>query len=404
MYYGWTVVAGGMVANAVMVGAFYASYGLFVLPIAGEFGLSRADANTGLVIVSMGIALIAPFLGRLLDKVSVRLVMKVGAVCFGCGLIGLALSSELWASAAILALMMPIGVIGGCSMTVPLLIVRWFKALPARAMVIANLGLSIGGAAFPLLAALLIESHGWRISLLALGCLAGLLLFGSAMVMRDHPGEDDRETQHHPQNSQPSATAPLSVAELLRSPLFWLVNLSGAAVIATGTAFNVSLPPLARDQGLSLVTAASLVSAMSAAGFAGKLILAVIGDRFDKVLILAATYIGVAIGVGCMMLPGGFSTMLGGVILIGLISGFTTPILNAVIADIFGRESFGTVTGLAQPIQSITSMVAIRFAGEVFDRTGNYDVLLVTKIAIGVLAGAIMLHVARSKAVSSPAA
>lgn len=395
MYYGWAVVAAGMLANAFMVGAFFSSYGLFVLPVGEEFGLSRADANSGLVIVSLGIAVISPFLGRLLDRSSVRQVMKIGAAFFGGGLIVLSLSSNLWLCLAVLSIIMPLGIMCACSMTVPLLIVRWFKLLPARAMLISNLGLSIGGAALPLLAAYLIQGYGWRTALLILGALAGVAMFGSAVIMRDHPRANDVEAGMKETVPERPRDKPVSVRVLLRSPLFWVVNLSGALVIATGTAFTISLAPFARDHGLSLVEAASLVSAMSIAGFAGKLILAVIGDRFDKALILAATYVGGALAVMAIVFADEFSSMLVGVAIIGFIGGFTTPILNAVIADIFGRESFGTVTGLAQPLQSVASMAAIRLAGEVYDRTGRYDIFLFAKIAIGLIAGAAMVRAAR---------
>jgi len=392
MYYGWAVVAAGMLANAFMVGAFYSSYGLFVLPVGEEFGLSRADANTGLVIVSLGIAVISPFLGRLLDRMSVRKVMKTGAVFFGGGLVALSFSTNVLLSLAILSLIMPMGIMGACSMTVPLLIVRWFKVLPARAMLISNLGLSLGGATLPLLSAYLIEGHGWRTALMVLGGLSGIAMFAVGVIMRDHPGADDIETAKTEHARESIGEEPVSVGALLRSPLFWIVNLCGALVIATGTAFTVSLAPFARDHGLSLVEAASLLSAMSAAGFAGKLILAAIGDRFDKALILAGTYIGGALAVMMIVFSADFASMLAGVAIIGFISGFTTPILNAVIADTFGRESFGTVTGLAQPLQSLASMAAIRFAGEVFDRTGRYDIFLYTKIIIGLIAGAAMIR------------
>jgi len=320
----------------------------------------------------------------------------MGSLLFGAALVGLALAPDPWIAMAILALIMPFGIIGGCSMVVPLLIMRWFRTLPARAMLIATLGYSLGGASLPLLAAYLIEAQGWRVSLFVLAGLSIILMFGASLVMRDHPGPDDVETRGDAHQAGASQIAkPASVGALLRSPLFWIVNVSGALIIGTGTAFTVSLPPYAKDQGLSLIEAASLISAMSAAGFAGKLLLAAFGDRFDKILILSGTYLSGALAVAIILVFGGFMAMMVGAILFGFIGGFTTPILNAVIADLFGRESFGTVTGLAQPIQSLSSMAAIRFAGEVYDRTGAYDILFATKIAVGLCAGILMLLIAR---------
>ncbi|HKX80333.1 MAG TPA: MFS transporter [Novosphingobium sp.] len=396
-YYGWIVVAAGVVGNMVFMGATYASFGLFVLPLSQEFGLSRADANTALVILNLGMAFQAPFVGRLLDRASVPKVMMVGACLFSLSLVGLALSPLLPLDVAILLLPLPFAMMAACSLAIPVLIVRWFSIQTARAMVIAQMGFSLGSAVSAPLTALLIEGHGWRMALLVIGIVVGAILACVALVMRDRPGAGDIEpgSQWGGKNAADGTLDPpapaWTVRELLGNAQFWIINLSGALVLATSTAFSISLAPFARGEGLSLTQAAMLISAMSTSGIVGKFVLAVIGDRVSKIMLLVGIYLGGAVATAFVVVADDYAMLLVSVAPLGLVAGMTSALLNAVVADHFGRASFGTVTGLAQPIQAISTMVAMRFAGEVFDRTGGYELLLFAIIAVKSAAGLAMI-------------
>src|SRR4051812_2974377 len=103
MYYGWVIVAVGMIVMALAVGASIAAFGLYVLPVSTEFGLTRAQVNTAPILLNFGMAVAGPLLGRLLDQHSARLLMVASALLFGGSLILLGLSQNVWLSAAVVA-------------------------------------------------------------------------------------------------------------------------------------------------------------------------------------------------------------------------------------------------------------------------------------------------------------
>lgn len=70
LYYGWTIVGVSMLIGGLVVGLTFSAFGLFVTPVSEEFGLSRADMNTALIIRNIGSAAMAPLIGRLVDKMS----------------------------------------------------------------------------------------------------------------------------------------------------------------------------------------------------------------------------------------------------------------------------------------------------------------------------------------------
>lgn len=68
IYYGWFIVAASMLIYMLIIGSTFSVFGLFVQPVSEEFGLSRADMNTGLILLNLGNAALAPFIGQILGE------------------------------------------------------------------------------------------------------------------------------------------------------------------------------------------------------------------------------------------------------------------------------------------------------------------------------------------------
>ena len=70
MYFGWVVVIVGAFIMMLTMGTTVGVFGLYVLPVSQEFGLSRADVNSGFALMNLGGAVIAPLVGRAADTFS----------------------------------------------------------------------------------------------------------------------------------------------------------------------------------------------------------------------------------------------------------------------------------------------------------------------------------------------
>ncbi|RYG28242.1 MAG: MFS transporter, partial [Burkholderiales bacterium] len=162
VYYGWYIVAASAAVYMILIGSTYSAFALYVLPISTEFELSRAETNTALICLSIGNSLLAPLIGRLLDRVPLRSAMIGSAVVFGLSLVGLGVSQSLALSAFILLLPLPAALLGTGTITMTLLVARWFVAQRGRAMALSILGMSLGGFVLAPLIGLLIEAMDWR--------------------------------------------------------------------------------------------------------------------------------------------------------------------------------------------------------------------------------------------------
>ena len=263
-----------------------------MLPVSAEFGLSRADFNTGIILINFGMAITGPFIGRQLDRRSIRLVMAISAVMLGGGLVVLGVSNNLWLSAAVLAIPVAGAVVGTGTLTSTTLVARWFTAYRGRAMAIATIGISLGPVVVVPLVGLLLEMLDWHLSLIVTGCTVGVLLLALVPFVRDRPGPGDVEVRSG--EPAPDAAAaplqanggPIKLSTLLKAQPFWTIAIGSGLCFGVHQTLIVSLAPIAQEQGLSIAKSASLLSLFGAAAIAGKLLLAWLGDRIDRRLLL----------------------------------------------------------------------------------------------------------------------
>lgn len=387
--YGWCMVAVSALLLLLTIGPTSYAFGLFVLPVSQDFGMSRAEVNTGLIVLNFGMAGLAPFVGRLLDRWSIRRVLSLSAALLVGGLLVLAFSRSLWLSAAMLAGPVAAGVLGAGTVSTTALIARWFVAQRARAMAIAAIGISLSSIlAVPAIGAL-IEMLGWRQGLAAEAVVIGVLFACVLPFVREPATAAELSAGKTGQKAAPGA--PLTTGQLLRMPPFWTISLSlglGFGVLQT---IVVSLAPFGQESGLTITQAASLISVYGGLAVAGKLVLAWVGDRIDRTLLLTGLFALVGLTCALPLFTHGFVALLVCSALFGTIAGAVTPAFGALLADKFGTRSIGTAYGLTSTVIAMISAACIRFGGEAYDRTGSYDLMFVSFSAVAGAATVLML-------------
>src|SRR5947209_8412988 len=85
---------------------FIFTFGIFLKPLAGAFGWSRAEVSTGFTAAVLTVALCSPLIGRLLDRYPPRRVVIPCLVIYGAGLASLSLlTAHLWHFVAVLTVL-----------------------------------------------------------------------------------------------------------------------------------------------------------------------------------------------------------------------------------------------------------------------------------------------------------
>ena len=398
IYYGWWIVAISLVLQMLTVGSTMNTFGMYVVEASKDLGLSRANANTGLILISAGMALFSPFVGRALDFYPVRRIMVAGALLFGTSFVILGLSHNVWLSAFALAVPLPLGIACIGHLATTTVLARWFVAQRGRAMALAMVGMSLGTVVMARIIGVLIESMGWRSCLLTLGAVFTVIFLLLVPFMRDRPGPDDMEPANLRATGGPQAgpaaapdAKPLALGQVLSMPIFWVLSLSVALALAVLQTVSISLVPLAQESGVPVSQASSLLMILGAMSLLGKLLLAWIGDRLDRVLTLLAIFLFQACACTMLLLGHSFGLLLFCSALQGLCAAAITPVFMALLADRVGSASFGTAQGAAALAMAICSAAMMRIGGEIYDRTGSYDTMFMAFAAVSAIAGLLVL-------------
>lgn len=402
IYYGWIVVAISSLIVLLAMGTTVAVYGLYVLPVAEDFNLSRADVNTAFVVGNLGGALLSPIIGRLADTYPVRWVMAFGSLCYIFGLVTLGLSHNMWLSAAVLGIAMPFVLAGIASLGAMTLVARWFEAQRARGMAITVIGMSLGAVVMAPVVGALIGAYGWRNTIMGQGVVVGCVFLVLIYFLRERPGPDDIEplpkhakAQVHVATAPQTPSAPLSTKEILGIGRFWVLALAMALSLGMFQAVAITLVPMVQEQGVDLTTAAGLLSVMGVTGLIGKFALAWIGDAFDKSLAMALMLLAMSVIVAVIPIPDRYVVIVVLAGVLGLAGSVMLPLYLALIADFVGSASFASANGMASLALAISGAIAMRLSGEIYDISGSYDGLFYILSACFALAAVLMLVISR---------
>jgi len=401
-YYGWFVLAASALCEMLAQGATSYGAGLFVLPLQAEYGLSRANASSAILILFVGAVFVAPIAGRILDRFPIRISVIVGALCFSLALTVIAMSSSLWIMA--LMVLVPVALAFGLlgPMNTSTLASRWFFRRRGLALGIAAIATSGGGILVVPFLSKAIELYGWRHALLAEAAVFfGIIVALALMVLRDNPFKAGYG--EHLENKGRNDQAALLAAGQARVPDeastwrkvlgntgFWAPSLMLAAISSIAQVIVVSMPAYGHQLGFGAASSAFLISIFSLAAALTKILAGVMADYWDKRLLLFATAIFMPLALGMLWIFSGYVALVVACALAGVALGGVLPLSNGLIAARFGVTRFGAVIGWTYMLLSFSILVAVRFAGTVFDRTGSYrgafEGLLLAALLISVCA------------------
>ncbi|MBN9587969.1 MAG: hypothetical protein BGN85_09065 [Alphaproteobacteria bacterium 64-11] len=397
IYYGWLVLAASAVSEMLATGATSYASGLFVLPLQAEFHISRAGANSAVLILFLGSALTAPHVGRLLDRYSLRLMICLGALIFSAGLAGIALAPSLWIMA--LLLLLPVG--AGFAAIGPLstntLASRWFFRRRGLALGLAAVATSGGGFVVVPLLSQAIQRLGWRQALLweAL-VLAVLIVTVALLIVRDYPassglaGHSENSGRAEAEARLAPGGGPVRLGTVIRSRAFWLAALTMAFVSATSQAMVVTLVPYGIQLGYTVRLVALLIAAFSICAGVTKVVAGLLADRVDLRWLLALAAGLMAAAWLAVTLSSAYANLLSSACLGGIALGLALPASAALIAGSFGAARFGTVMGWAYSLLLALAIALVLFAGIVFDKAGGYQPAF---IAFAVMLCALLLAI-----------
>jgi len=389
IFWGWYIVSGAFLVMAMNYGSRYC-FGVFLKPMAAEFGLSRSVISMAATINMVVYSFCAIFVGRMLDRIAPRWIITAGALISCCGYmmtsfvktsLGLYVSYGLmvgWGAAGM-------GVVA-CSSSVG----KWFVKKRGVAVGIASMGISLGTVILTPLAGYIVSTFNWRFGLMTLSFIVLMMgvLISQTLMKKTNPeaygllpdGDEITFSHQLPETKQIQSVSALI---LFKDSRFWtLAFCQGLAVMVTMSVF-VHQVAYATDNGIDKMAAASSLAAISLTGFIGQFLFGWMTDRIkDPKYISFTGIVFMLTGTILMLNVRGVFNLYVCDLIYGFGYGSLAPLIPLLIADRFGRHVLGSIYGLLTFFIGLGGAIGPALGGFIYDKFGSYQYLWLVNIFV----------------------
>ncbi len=373
----WRQIGIATVAMNVATGLAFGSFGTLVLAIEQEYHAGRSASSLALSLMILSMSISASILGKLLERVSIRMVMVGGA---GLSAAAFALASVAQTSGQLLSIYLVLlgpgtAMLGFLpSMT---LAARW-STPDRRGMALGVINLPVMVMIVPLAIAPVLESEGIRT---VYRLLAGidLLIVPLLLMVRDHPALPAVPDAEALLDDKVAATG------ILRSPAFWLVVLAVGLIVGAGTAKVAHFIPLLIGQGRRFAEANLLLALAGGAGLIGSFVFGWLADRIGGTMAMLLNALIQAATWTILLAPVTMPILIVDAIVVGACGGGVQACLGVALATLFGSRAFSRALGLASLFNLPLLFGMTPLTSMLFEATGNYH------LAIGFLIAGFLL-------------
>jgi MFS family permease len=356
------------------------AFALIAVELRNEFGWSAGALGAAFALNRAESGLLGPIQGWMTDAWGPRRVLRIGAVIMAIGFVAFATLDSL-AEFYVFYLLVAAGSSLAGFLGITVAIVNWFERKRSRALALAQMGFAVGGA-FTFLVGLMLHQFGWRMTSLLSAALTLVVILPLSRHFDKRP-EDvgqfvDGIDPDGPDQAKLSLASTVSrvhftAGEALRTRAFWFISLGHAsALLVVGASMAHLGLYLEEERGFSTVHTAVVVGMLPAMMGAGQLLGGVLGDHFDKRLMVTVAMLGHGLGMLLLALASDWMLVWLFVLFHGLAWGVRGPIQSALRADYFGATSFGKIMGFSSMIVMLGMVIGPVLAGVLRDRTGDY--------------------------------
>lgn len=377
----WSILAGAAVLLSLAMGM-RQSFGLFQPSILRDTGITTADFSLATALQNVVWGVTQPMVGMFADRYGARYVMLTGVLIYATGLAVMMVATT--ALVFTLGAGLCIGLALSCTassmtMTVTSRTVSAAKRSVAMGAVSAagSLGLVIASP----LAQTLITTAGWQVALIGFLGLVAVMLPAALFAGRADKIEIDR-----------SDDTPQTLGSVVQSAL----GHSGFVVMAIAffvcglqlVFITTHLPNYLDICGLDPSLGASALAMIGLFNVVGSYTFGWLGGRYPKQYLLGGIYIVRSLTIAVyFMLPATTASTLVFAAVMGSLWLGVVPLVNGLVAQLFGLRFMATLTGIAFLSHQAGSFMGAWGGGLIYNRLGSYDAAWQAAVLIGLIAG-----------------
>jgi MFS family permease len=376
-----------------------ASFGMFQIPVATEFGWARSDFSMAIAIQNLAWGFGQPIFGALAERFGDRRAIVAGAILYAAGLV---LSSFAVTPGAHQFYNILIGFgIAGTGFGVILAVVGRAASAETRSLTlgIATAAGSAGQVIGAPMAEFLLQSYPWQtvfliFAAIILGSLLALPFLRSPKIATRAELEDSMGTV---------------LIRAFKDPSFSLIFIGFfscgyqlAFITAHFPAFITEvcgpIDPAGSLAALGITTTSGLgalaISVIGLANVVGTITAGWLGRKYRKKYLLAGIYVArTIVAAAFIMLPMTPTTVLLFSLGMGSLWLATVPLTSGLVAHIYGLRYMGTLYGFVFFSHQLGSFLGVWLGGRMYDLTGNYTMVWWIGIGVGALSAIVHLPI-----------
>ncbi|WP_204113017.1 MFS transporter [Shimia biformata] len=388
--------------------AIRASFGVFQIPIAEEFGWLRAEFSMAIAIQNLAWGFGQPLFGALAEKIGDRKAIILGALVYAAGLVlsSFAVTPE---AHQLYEVLVGFG-IAGTGFGVILAVVGRASSDENRSMSLAIVTAAGSGGQVvgPPLAEWMLGFLTWQSTFLVFA--AAILLSLLLLPLMRAPAATKAELEE-------SMGAILGRA--LRDPSFSLIFLGffscgyqlsfvTAHFPALITEMCGAIDPSGTLASIGITTTSRLgafaIALIGLANIAGTLFAGWLGNRYSKKYLLAAIYTGRTIAAALfIMFPITPTSVIVFSVSMGALWLATVPLTSGLVAHIYGLRYMGTLYGIVFFSHQLGSFLGVWLGGRMYDLYGDYTMVWWVGVGVGAFSAIVHLPI-RERRLETPVA
>lgn len=389
--------------------AIRASFGVFQIPIASEFGWARAEFSLAIAIQNLAWGIGQPLFGAMAEKFGDRRAIIAGAITYALGLV-LSSYAVTPGQHQLLEILVGFG-IAGTGFGVVLAVVGRAAAPEHRSMTlgVATAAGSLGQVIGAPTAEILLQSYPWQTVFLIFAVVILSSLFALPFIRSPKVA-----TRAELEESMGTV-----LVRAFKDPSYSLIFLGFfscgyqlAFITAHFPAFVTELcgpiSPGGMLAGMGITTTSTLgavaIAVIGVANIAGTITAGWLGKRYTKKYLLAAIYTARTIAAAAFILmpitPTSVLVFSG---VMGALWLATVPLTSGLVAHIYGLRYMGTLYGFVFLSHQIGGFLGVWLGGKMYDITGDYTLVWWIGVGVGAFSAIVHLPIRERQMVASTA-
>lgn len=402
-HYSWVILATGFFILFFSGGSRFA-FGLMLKPMSEDLDVSRSTLSLAVTTFMVVSALALPFVGRLVDRWSLKGTIGIAAVVSGVGIGLMGWVEAPWQVFIVYGVVYALGNAGTSNSPVTVMVSRWFPNRRGIASSGAVAGNATGQLLIVMALAAVLVSLDWRWSFTILG-IANVAVLAPLvfLAVRDDPSEANRPMVGSIARAMPPPDSALSLSRALTSRQLTLLVMIYAVCGIQDFFVTFHIVAFAQDQGVGPVLAGNLLALMGLMGLMGVLASGLLADAFGAVRPTVICFL-VRMFIFTFII---FDQSTASIMVFGLLYGFTflitAPLTVVFVGNIFGVARLGTLAGSISMVHQIAGGFGAFIGAWIFDNRGSYDDAFLLMLILSVGAAVLTLLVRERPLVPSAA-